>query len=235
MNDRLVQHLLEENKTKNDVIKILAGNFSVNVNKPQNTDFSLQRPQNDLANSETSMFPEESRHKSISSIPKEPVKLNKGDTKNNNRTSQFQFSSLNNQNESLNPSSNRNQNQNASSSELESLSNTSSNSKIESKKDVIIIGDSMLKGINEEGLSDDRYKVKVKNHSGATTEDICDFIKLEVRKKPDIIIVHAGTNGITNNTKSFENYKKITDTIKSKLPNCNTQLPTSSSEKTNQI
>ena len=78
----------------------------------------------------------------------------------------------------------------------------------------------MLNGINEEGLSDDRYKVKVKNHSGAITEDICDFIKPEVRKKPDIIIVHAGTNGITSNTKSFENYKKITETIKSKFPNC---------------
>ena len=78
----------------------------------------------------------------------------------------------------------------------------------------------MLNGINE-GLSDDRYKVKVKNHSGATTEDICDFIKPEVRKKKtDMIIVHAGTNDITNNTKSFENYKKITDTIKSKLLNC---------------
>ena len=46
------------------------GTFSVNVNKPQSTDFSLQRPQNDIANSETSMFSEESRHKSTSSIPK---------------------------------------------------------------------------------------------------------------------------------------------------------------------
>ena len=144
----------------------------------------------------------------------------------NHHTSQFQSSSLNSQNKSLIPSSNNNQNQNASSSESESLSNTSSrqsslkNSKIESKKDVIIIGDSMLNGINEEGLSDDRFQVKVKNHSGATTEDICDFIKPDVRKKPDIIIVHAGTNDITNNIKSFENYKKITDTIKSKLTNC---------------
>ena len=53
VNDRLVQHLLEESITKNDIIKILAGNFSVIVNKPQSTDFSLQRPQNDIANSET--------------------------------------------------------------------------------------------------------------------------------------------------------------------------------------
>ena len=35
VNDKLLQHLLEENKTKNDIIKILVGNFSVNVNKPQ--------------------------------------------------------------------------------------------------------------------------------------------------------------------------------------------------------
>ena len=76
-----------------------------------------------------------------------------------------------------------------------------------------------MNGINEDGLSNDRCKVKVKNHSGATTEDIFDFIKPEVRKKPDIIMVHAGKNDITNNTKSFENYKKVTDTIKSKLPN----------------
>ena len=40
VNDRLVQHLLEENKTKNSIIEILAGN----VSKPQGTDFSLQRP-----------------------------------------------------------------------------------------------------------------------------------------------------------------------------------------------
>ena len=57
-------------------------------------------------------------------------------------------------------------------SESKSLSFTSSkqsfikNSKIESKKDVIIIGSSMLNGINEEGLSNDRCKIKVKNHSG---------------------------------------------------------------------
>ena len=117
------------------------------------------------------------------------IKLSKGETKDNHGTSQFQLSSLNNQNKSLNPSSNNNQNQNTSSSESESLSNASSrysslnNSKIESKKDVIIISDSMLNSINEKGLSDDRYKIKVKNHSGATTEGIYDFIKLKVHKK----------------------------------------------------
>ena len=55
------------------MIKILAGNFPVNFNRPQSTDFSLQCAQNDIiASSETSMLSEESGHKSISSIPKEP-------------------------------------------------------------------------------------------------------------------------------------------------------------------
>ena len=53
VNDRLVQHFLEKNETKNGIIKILAGSFSVNVNKSQSTDFSVQRRQNDIANSET--------------------------------------------------------------------------------------------------------------------------------------------------------------------------------------
>ena len=114
VNGWLVQHLLQENKTKNDIMKVLAENVSVNVNKPQSTDFSLKRPQNDIANSE-----------SILAIPKEPIKLNKGDTKNNHRASQFQSSSLNSQNKLLNLSSNNNQNQNASSSESGPLSNTS--------------------------------------------------------------------------------------------------------------
>ena len=78
----------------------------------------------------------------------------------------------------------------------------------------------MLHGINEEGVSDDRYKVKVKNQSGETTEDICDYIKYAKKyAKLDIIIVHRGTNEITINIKSFENHKKIMNTIKSKLPN----------------
>ena len=68
-----------------------------------------------------------------------------------------------NQDKSLNPSSNNNQNQKESSSGSESLYNTSSrqssfkNYKIESKKDVIIIGHSILSGINEEVLFDYRY------------------------------------------------------------------------------
>ena len=79
----------------------MTGNVSVNLNKSQSTDFSLQGHRNDKANSESLIFSEESRQKSIPSIPKEPIKLNKGDIKNNHRTSQCQSLSLSSQNKTL--------------------------------------------------------------------------------------------------------------------------------------
>ena len=88
------------------------------------------------------------------------------------------------------------------------------------KKAVAIIGDSILNGIDQHGLSNESFKVRVKNHPGATTEDICDHLKPEIRKKPDVIIIHAGTNDLTNNSKSLENYKHMADSVRSKLPNC---------------
>ena len=42
---------------------------------------------------------------------------------------------------------------------------------------VAIIGDSILKGIDQHGLSNEYFIVRVTNHPGATTEDICDHLK----------------------------------------------------------
>ena len=35
-------------------------------------------------------------------------------------------------------------------------------------------------------------------HPGTTTADIYDYIKPELRHKPDVIIIHCGTNDIEN-------------------------------------
>ena len=40
--------------------------------------------------------------------------------------------------------------------------------------------------------------VKMRPHPGATTVDICDYIKPELRHKSDVIIIHCGTNDIEN-------------------------------------
>ena len=38
---------------------------------------------------------------------------------------------------------------------------------------------------------------------------MCNHLKPEIRKTPDVVIIHAGTNDLTSNTKSLENYKSM--------------------------
>ena len=49
---------------------------------------------------------------------------------------------------------------------------------------------------------------------------MCDHLTLEIRKKPDIVIIHTRTNDLTNNSKSLEYYKRMADSFRCKLPNC---------------
>ena len=88
------------------------------------------------------------------------------------------------------------------------------------KKAVAIIGNSILNGIDQHGLSNESFNVRVKNYPEATTEDMCDHLKSEIRKKPDLVIIQAGANDLTNNGKSLENFNRMTDSVRSKLPNC---------------
>ena len=69
------------------------------------------------------------------------------------------------------------------------------------KRKIIIIGDSLLNGINQKGLSKN-YSVMVNNIPGGTNDVILD--KLDDFLKPDGLPVHAGTNDITNWEKSTE-------------------------------
>ena len=65
------------------------------------------------------------------------------------------------------------------------------------KKRIVIIGDSMVNNIQENGLNK-QHHVQIKRHGGATTLIVKDFIKHIVRRKPDLIIIHAGTNDLTD-------------------------------------
>ena len=65
-------------------------------------------------------------------------------------------------------------------------------------KKVIILGDSLLNGINEKGLNK-RHNVKIVNKPGATSErllleDLDNFIKCQ----PESVIIHAGANDLTS-------------------------------------
>ena len=52
--------------------------------------------------------------------------------------------------------------------------------------------DSILDDIDQYGLLNESFKVRVKNHPGATAKDICNHLKPETRKKPDVVVIYAG-------------------------------------------
>ena len=64
------------------------------------------------------------------------------------------------------------------------------------KRKVIIVGDSLLNGNHEKGLSKN-HSVKVNSIPGGTSDAILDKLEDFLSYKPDGLIVHAGTNGIT--------------------------------------
>ena len=64
---------------------------------------------------------------------------------------------------------------------------------------------------------DENIKVKIRKYPGAYSIDILDHIKPSLRKAPEQITIHAGTNDISNNTNYLKNVKKI---VKLAKENC---------------
>ena len=85
-------------------------------------------------------------------------------------------------------------------------------------KKVVIIGDSMLNNINSRGLSKSK-EVDVLNFSGATSADIVSKIDDVLNKKPASLIVHVGTNDLTNDVNLLTNAKKIVNKVNQTSPN----------------
>ena len=64
---------------------------------------------------------------------------------------------------------------------------------------VEILCDSMLNGIQEKGLNKNAdINIQIRKYPGASSTDILDHIKPSLRKKPDQIVIHAGTNDLAN-------------------------------------
>ena len=55
--------------------------------------------------------------------------------------------------------------------------------------------------------------VKMRPHPGATDVDICDYIKPELRHKPDVINIQWGTNDIENENNTVKKIKKLVKEI----------------------
>ena len=85
------------------------------------------------------------------------------------------------------------------------------------RKRVIVVGDSMLNGVNEKGLSRNHF-VKVHAHGGATSEDLVDHIKPVARRAPNLVIIHVGSNDLTKDVKTIDELQKVVDHIKKESP-----------------
>ena len=104
------------------------------------------------------------------------------------------------------------------------LMTSASNQK--SKKPITVIaGDSMVQNIRGWDLSDS-HKVVVKHFSGATTEDMDDYLKPILRKRPDNLILHCGTNDLKSlvPTEICEAIKSLAQKIESTSPNTTISL-----------
>ena len=56
--------------------------------------------------------------------------------------------------------------------------------------------------------------MKVRSHPGATADDFNDYVWSNVRKKPNLIIIHTATNDIQNNVNTLQKIRKIISSIK---------------------
>ena len=69
------------------------------------------------------------------------------------------------------------------------------------KRSIHVVGDSMLNMIQENyNLNTKTANVEVHAFSGATIEDLHNYMLPIARKEPDNLIIHAGTNNIRNDT-----------------------------------
>ena len=73
------------------------------------------------------------------------------------------------------------------------------------------VGDSVVRNIPSRNLNQSLkgYFSIVKSFPGATTEDMKDYIKPTIARKPDIVILHTGTNDLKSNQDPSDIANKI--------------------------
>ena len=85
---------------------------------------------------------------------------------------------------------------------------------IKVKEKVILVGDSIVSGVNGKGLSTDKFATVVRDIPGATSDGMAHHTILFAEKNLKKLIVHAGTNDIYRNIDTSGNYEKIYNYVK---------------------
>ena len=86
----------------------------------------------------------------------------------------------------------------------------------------------MWAGIDKNRLKTGKHKVKVRYFPGARTDDMYDYMKPLLRKLPDYIILHIGTNDALDNTSReiFDKILKPKTYIQEELAKCKINIST---------
>ena len=85
---------------------------------------------------------------------------------------------------------------------------------------VEIIGDSILNNINARNISK-KGNVKVLNHSGAISKDLKSHIIPTINRKPNVLIIHIGTNDLVNQEDTIANLETTVNRVKRKSAHIN--------------
>jgi len=95
-----------------------------------------------------------------------------------------------------------------------------SHDNVAEKKKLLLIGDSMLNGINEKALTNDKIKVNMKYFSGAKINDIYSRLDELLEEKPNIVVIHVGTNNAPHmaSNKVIDELLKMKHRVERTLP-----------------
>ena len=81
------------------------------------------------------------------------------------------------------------------------------------KKNIVVIGDSIIKNVDAMNVSRGD-SVEIRPHHGASMEDLIDRTKPSIRKNPDIVVIHTGTNDLQNNGNIVKKAEKLVSAVK---------------------
>ena len=93
------------------------------------------------------------------------------------------------------------------------------------KKTVVIVGDSIVRNVPSRSLNQSlkEYFSVVKSFPGATTQDMKDYIKPTISRKPDMVILHTGTNDLKSNQNPSDIANEIVNLAKN-IKNSGTEV-----------
>ena len=92
------------------------------------------------------------------------------------------------------------------------------------ERKLLLIDDSVVKFLQSDEMSSVNNAVNVMKHPGSTTDDVVDYVRPVTRKKPDVVIMHVGTNDLTKGVNTMSKGWKIVSAINKVNNNRNIQL-----------